>query len=122
MLQEKVWQPKDIIYAKDVMMFKNPETKEIELWISGKNGFCKIESLDALEVSASENTDKNLSFTELGIKTRARGRAKRGIRRSFGAFTLFTIRIATPERRSANQAPRVQVSTRAKRLRSAENI
>ena len=46
-MQEKVWQPKDIIYAKDVLMFKNPETKEIELWISGKNGFCKIESLDA---------------------------------------------------------------------------
>ena len=63
----KVWQPKDIIYAKDVMMFKNPETKEIELWISGKNGFCKIESLDA-HCNIVKNLPENLHFLERNLE------------------------------------------------------
>ena len=67
MLKEKVWQPKDIIYAKDVMMFKNPETKEIELWISGKNGFCKIESLDA-HCNIVKKLPENLHFLERNLE------------------------------------------------------
>ncbi|MBO5310256.1 MAG: hypothetical protein J6A98_03560 [Clostridia bacterium] len=67
MMQEKVWQPKDIIYAKDVMMFKNPETKEIEFWISGKNGFCKIESLDA-HCHIVKKLPENLHFLERNLE------------------------------------------------------
>ena len=66
-MQEKVWQPKDIIYAKDVMMFKNPETKEIELWISGKNGFCKIESPDA-HCHIVKKLPENLHFLERNLE------------------------------------------------------
>lgn len=47
MTQEKFWHLKDIIYAKDVLMFFNPATKEIELWVCGKNSFCKIEDINA---------------------------------------------------------------------------
>lgn len=45
MTQEKVWQPKDIIYAKDVLLFLNPTTKEIEFWVCGKSAYCKIENI-----------------------------------------------------------------------------
>ena len=61
MTQEKVWQPKHIIYAKDVLMFKNPETKEIELWVCGKNGFCKIEDIHA-RCPVATKLPENLHF------------------------------------------------------------
>ena len=67
MTQEKIWQPKDIIYAKDVLMFLNPTTKEIELWVCGKHGFCKIESLDA-HCPVATKLPENLHFLERNLE------------------------------------------------------
>ena len=60
-MQEKIWQPKDIIYAKDVLLFANPKNKNIELWVCGKKGFCKIESLDA-KCEVCEKIPEKLKF------------------------------------------------------------
>ena len=67
MTQEKIWQPKDIIYAKDVLLFLNPATKEIELWVCGKNGFCKIESVNAI-CEISDKLPQNLTFLNRNLE------------------------------------------------------
>ena len=64
MTQEKIyktWKPEERIFAKDVLLFANPENKQIELWVCGKNGFCKIESANAI-CEISDKLPQNLAF------------------------------------------------------------
>ena len=61
MAQEKTWKTKDVIYAKDVMMFANPTKKTIELIVCGKNGYCPIGNFDA-KCEVWEKLPEDLKF------------------------------------------------------------
>ena len=70
MTQEKIyktWKPEERIFAKDVLLFANPENKQIELWVCGKNGYCKIESANAI-CEISDKLPQNLTFLNRNLE------------------------------------------------------